>query len=121
MKAILTLIIGHGKMEHNVDYGKLNKRIVFTENDHRHVNFLMKLKALGLTQSKFFRYIVTGLINDDDRIHSFIEDMSDVSVKKKRKSKKLRELGKEKVENFGLNNTEVENIFDIIAEVFPEL
>lgn len=108
-------------MEHNIDYGKLNKRIVFTENDHRHVSFLMKLKSIGLTQSKFFRYIVTGLINDDPRIHSFIDDMSDVSIKKKRKSKKLRESGEETINKFGLNNSEVENIFDMIAEVFPEL
>ena len=33
-----------------VNYGNLNKRIVFTENDHRHVNFLMKLKYLLLQQ-----------------------------------------------------------------------
>jgi hypothetical protein len=108
-------------MEHNIDYGKLNKRIVFTENDHRHVNFLMKLKTIGLTQSKFFRYIVTGLINDDPRIHSFIDDVSDVSLKKKRKSKKLRESGEQKINDFGLNNSEVENIFDMIAEEFPTL
>ena len=107
--------------EHNIDYGKLNKRIVFTENDHRHVKFLMKLKAVGLTQSKFFRYIITGLINDDSRIHEFIEDISDVSIKKKTKSKKLREAGENKLNDFGLNNSEVENIFDIIAEEFPTL
>ena len=29
-------------MSTNIDYGKLNKRIVFTENDHRHVKFLTK-------------------------------------------------------------------------------
>jgi hypothetical protein len=108
-------------MEHDIDYGKLNKRIVFTENDHRHVNFLMKLKSLGLTQSKFFRYIVTGLINDDPRLHDFIESISDVSIKKKRKSKKLRESGEEKMNDFGLNANEVENIFDMIAEEFPTL
>ena len=76
-------------IEHEIDYGKLNKRIVFTENDHRHVNFLMKLKSIGLTQSKFFRYVITGLINDDERLHSFIEDISDVSVKKKKTAKKI--------------------------------
>tara|TARA_Y100001937_G_scaffold120640_1_gene178201 strand:+ start:6701 stop:7027 length:327 start_codon:yes stop_codon:yes gene_type:complete len=108
-------------MEHNIDYGKLNKRIVFTENDHRHVNFLMKLKSIGLTQSKFFRYVITGLINDDARLYEFIEDISDVSIKKKKKSKKLRENGNKKMQEMGLNNTEVENIFDMIAEVFPEL
>ena len=108
-------------MTQEIDYGKLNKRIVFTENDHRHVNFLMKLKSIGITQSKFFRYIITGLINDDERIHSFIEDVSDLSKKKKTKSKKLRTEGELNVSNMGLNNDEVENIFDLIAEEFPSL
>jgi hypothetical protein len=108
-------------MEHEIDYGKLNKRIVFTENDHRHVNFLMKLKSTGLTQSKFFRYIITGLINDDPRLHSFIEEISDVSIKKKNISKKLRKAGLEKVNDFALDNDEVDNLFDMIAEEFPTL
>ncbi len=108
-------------MEHEIDYGKLNKRIVFTENDHRHVNFLMKLKSIGLTQSKFFRYIITGLINDDPRIHDFIEEMSDVSIKKKNISKKLRSAGAQTVGDLGLNDGEVDNIFDMIAEEFPDL
>jgi hypothetical protein len=107
--------------EQDIDYGKLNKRIVFTENDHRHVQMLMKLKTLGLTQSKFFRYIISGLITDDPRIYEFLDDVSDVSLKKKRKSKKLREQGQETLNDFGLNNSEVENIFDMIAEEFPTL
>tara|TARA_R110000787_G_scaffold265099_1_gene371044 strand:+ start:222 stop:548 length:327 start_codon:yes stop_codon:yes gene_type:complete len=108
-------------MEHNIDYGKLNKRIVFTENDHRHVNFLMKLKSIGVTQSKFFRYIISGLIEDDPRLHEFIDDISDVSKKKKKTSKKLRTAGNEKLNDYGLNKDDVENIFDMIAEEFPTL
>ena len=40
-------------MSNEIDYGKLNKRIVFTENDHRHAKFLMKLKKswVSLSQS----------------------------------------------------------------------
>jgi len=108
-------------MENEIDYGKLNKRIVFTENDHRHVKFLMKLKSLGLTQAKFFRYIITGLLNDDSRIHDFVEEISDVSKKRKGQARKLRQAGQEKANDYGLSENEVENIFDMIAEVFPEL
>tara|TARA_A100001015_G_C14984453_1_gene710898 strand:- start:360 stop:686 length:327 start_codon:yes stop_codon:yes gene_type:complete len=108
-------------MEHEINYGNLNKRIVFTENDHRHVNFLMKLKSLGVTQSKFFRYIITGMINDDERLYNFIDEISDVSVKKKSTSKKMRKKGIENLSDFGLNDGEVNNIFDMIAEEFPEL
>jgi len=108
-------------MADDIDYGKLNKRIVFTENDHRHVNFLMKLKTIGLTQSKFFRYVISGLIDDDPRLYEFIDDVSDVSKKKKKISKKLRTTGIDKINDYALNDSDVENIFDMIAEEFPTL
>lgn len=108
-------------MEDKIDYGRLNKRIVFTENDHRHVNFLMKLKSVGLTQSKFFRYIITGFINDDERLYDFIEEISEVSKKKKLLSRRLKEKGAQQAVEIGLNENEVDNIFDLIAEEFPTL
>ena len=76
-------------MSKNVDYGKNDKRIVFTENDHRHVKLLMKLKADGLTQAKFFRSLITGYLNGDERIHSYIDEVGGLSIKRKHKSKKL--------------------------------
>jgi hypothetical protein len=104
-----------------IDYGKLNKRIVFTENDHRHVKLLMKLKADGLTQSKFFRCLITGYIDGDVRIHEYIDEVGGLSIKRRNKSKKLREEGMKKLSDFSLNDGEIENIFDIIAEEHPEL
>ena len=108
-------------MPEEIDYGKLNKRIVFTENDHRHVKLLMKLKADGITQSKFFRSLITGYIDGDERIHSYIDEVSGLSIKRKNKSKKLREEGMQKLKDFSLNDGEIENIFDLIAEEHPEL
>ena len=49
-------------MSNEIDYGKLNKRIVFTENDHRHAQLVLKLKHDGMRQSDFFRSIITGYI-----------------------------------------------------------
>lgn len=105
----------------DIDYGKLNKRIVFTENDHRHVKLLMRLKADGLTQSKFFRCLITGYIDGDIRIHEFIDEVGGLSIKRRNKSKKLREEGMKKLSDFSLNDGEIENIFDIIAEEHPDL
>ena len=109
------------EIDNQVDYGKLNKRIVFTENDHRHVKFLLKLKSIGMTQSKFFRLIITGIIEDNKALYQYIHEYSDVSLKKKQVSKKLREQGESAISELGLNDNEVENIFDMIAEEFPLL
>ena len=108
-------------MSQDIDYGNLNKKIVFTDNDHRQVQLKMRLKTLGLTQSQFFRLMITGVLSDDDRIYDFISDHSKLSIKRKLKSRKLRESGKQTVADFGLGENEIDNIFDLIAEEFPEL
>jgi len=108
-------------MSMNIDYGKLNKRIVFTENDHRHVKFLMKLKELGLTQSGFFRSIITGVIDDDDRLFSFMSENTKLSKKRVAKATSLRQSGKELASDIGLEQSEIDNLFDLIQEEHPEL
>lgn len=108
-------------MSTDIDYGKLNKRIVFTENDHRHVQFLLKLKELGLTQSKFFRSIITGVISDDDRLFSFMSDHTGLSKKRIAKAKALREEGKQNNIDIGFNQSEIDNLFDLIEEEHPDL
>ena len=42
-----------------VDYGNLNKKIVFAENDHRHAQLILRLRHDDLKQSHFFRALIT--------------------------------------------------------------
>jgi hypothetical protein len=44
-------------MSTEIDYGNLTKRIIFTDNDHRQAQLLIRLKQDALTQSAFFRHI----------------------------------------------------------------
>ncbi len=104
-----------------IDYGNLNKRIVFTENDNRHAQFMMKLREVGITQSKFFRLIITGFIDGDDRLFEFISENSGQSRPKTAKINKLREKGKELMHDLAFDDTEIENIFDLIEQEYPDL
>lgn len=108
-------------MPTEIEYGKLTKRVVFTENDHRHAQLVLKLKHDGLKQAQFFRSIVTGYIAGDERIQSYVEEVSSLSKERKLKSKKLRTAGKQKVADFGFTDGEIDNIFDLIEEEHPEL
>ena len=105
----------------DVDYNNLNKRIVFTENDNRHAQFMMKLREVGITQSKFFRLIITGFIEGDTRLFNFISENSGQSKTKVQKIKKLRDKGKKLMEDLAFDDTEIDNIFDLIAEEHPDL
>jgi hypothetical protein len=104
-----------------INYGKLNKRIVFTDNDHRHAQLLIKLRSDSMTQADFFRSIVGAYISGDQDIQNFIDRIKKQSLKRKEKSKRLRQAGAQKVKDFGLNEGEIENIFDIIEEESPDL
>ena len=107
--------------ENQIQYGKLTKRIVFTENAHRHAKLTVRLKHENKRQSDFFRGLITGYLNNDERICSFIDDIKPQSKTKKQKSKKLIQQGQESLENFGFSEKEISNIFDIIEEEHPDL
>jgi uncharacterized protein YjiS (DUF1127 family) len=102
-------------------YGKNTKKIVFLDTDHRHANLIIRLRHDGLTQSDFFRSLITGYIEGDARIQDYIDEISTHSKLKKKRSRKLRQTGQEQLADMGLSDQQVENIFDLIAEEFPEL
>ena len=108
-------------MSNDTNYGNMTKRIVFTENDHRHAQLVLKLKYLRLTQAAFFRHVITGLIEDDARIVEYTHDISFKSKNKKAKSQKLQKIGVQKLRDFGLSEDDVEDIFDLIEEEGPDL
>jgi uncharacterized protein YeeX (DUF496 family) len=105
----------------DVEYGRLNKKIVFTDNDHRHAQLIIKLKHAGLKQSEFFRSLITAYIAGDERIESYIDEISTLSKNRKQKSKNLKNQGSQTVKDFGFTDGEIENIFDIIEEGHPDL
>ena len=104
-----------------VEYGKNLKRIVFTEIDHRHAQLVVKLKNDGITQAKFFRNLITGYLEGDPRLVEFVREKGNLSIQRKSKIHKLEEKGKALVQELGLDEGQVEDIFDMIAEEFPDL
>lgn len=105
----------------NESYGKNNKRIVFTESDHRHAKLILKLKGDGLTQAKFFRSVISGYLDGDDRIREFVFEHSEFSQNKKKKIEKLRTKGEKAISELGLNEDQIDDLFDVISMEFPDL
>ena len=107
------------------DYGVREKKIVFNDTDKRHADLKIRLQHDDLTQANFFRALVTGYINKDPRIVSYLyewrEKNEGYSRKKRSVTEKLLKKGEEIKEVFGLSEQEVENIFDLIEEEHPDL
>ena len=102
-------------------YGKNQKRIVFTESDHRHAQLIVKLKSDGMTQAKFFRSLISGYLEGDDRIVGYVLEQSSLSMSRKTKVEKYRNDGKKIVSHLGLNEDQIEDLFDVIAGEHPDL
>jgi len=108
-------------MAEEIDYGNLTKRIIFVDNDHRHAKLLVKLKYDGLKQSDFFRHIVSGYLANDTRIDEYVEELKTQSLKRKSKTRKLKQAGRRNASDLNLRKEEIENIFDILEEEHPDL
>tara|TARA_B100001094_G_scaffold277866_1_gene286973 strand:+ start:4330 stop:4656 length:327 start_codon:yes stop_codon:yes gene_type:complete len=108
-------------MVDDLEYGKNQKRIVFTDTDHRHAQLIVKLKTDGMTQANFFRSLISGYIDGDERIENFILEYGKHSIKKKQQVERIRKTGRTKVSELGLDDEQIDNLFDLIAEEFPEL
>ena len=108
-------------MSNDIDYGKLTKKIVFTENDHRQAKLVTKLRQDGLTQSKFFRHMVTAYLDEDERIVSYVDEIKPQSKSRKTKTKRLRDQGNQAISDLGLSEQQVVDIFDLIAKEHPDL
>ena len=99
----------------------MNKRVVFTTNDHEHAKFILKLKHDGFTQSAFFRLIIENYIQENEALLKFVDQIKPQSQMRKTKSRKLRHQGKQLVSDLGFSDGEIDNIFDILEQEFPDL
>lgn len=101
------------------------KRIVFEDTGARQAALKVRLDYDGLKQSQFFRAVVTGYLEKDEDMMNFVERLQrEEAVYSKRRieeSKKLRLQGEETKIKFGLEQNDIENIFDLIEEENPDL
>jgi hypothetical protein len=101
------------------------KKIMFYDTAKRRTDLNIKLKYDNLKQSEFFRMMITGYLDCDPHILSFVveskEEMEIHNVAKRRKSKALRKKSEETKKNFSLDDSDIEDLFDIIAEEHPDL
>tara|TARA_E500000331_G_C17188922_1_gene683943 strand:+ start:60 stop:398 length:339 start_codon:yes stop_codon:yes gene_type:complete len=107
------------------EYGPNDKKVIFYDNDKRHADLKIRLQHDGLTQSAFFRMMITGYLNKDSDLLAFIDNYKQEagtqSATQRKKMNKMIEKGREAEETHGLREAEVSDIFDLIEQEHPEL
>mgnify|MGYP006408971623 CR=1 FL=1 len=108
-----------------VKYGKSGKKIVFYDSDKRHADLKIRLQYDGLTQSAFFRGMISGYLKQDEDIVNFVNKLKDEnnsqSASKRTRIKKMSNARQETIDKFALKGEEIESIFDILEEECPDL
>jgi hypothetical protein len=97
------------------------KRIIFTDNLHRHTKLTIVLKYYKVTQSKFFRRIISAVLNEEPAVMSYLEELSPRSIKRKQKAERLKTKGEKALDDLGMSERERDHIFDILESEFPDL
>ena len=101
------------------------KKMMFWESPKRQADLKIRLQLDGFTQSHFFRALITGYLGKDENILRYLDDYKEKhktqGISKRKQIKKGIKAYKDTQEKFALDENEVEDIFDIIAEEFPEL
>ena len=106
-------------------YGREGKKVVFYDTDKRHAELKIRLKHDEFTQAEFFRTLITGYLDKDEDILTFLHRYIKQEGKQSKKhliiNKQLIAEGKKTESKFALNDDEIENIFDLLEEEHPEL
>lgn len=100
------------------------KRVVFTDTDKRHAELKIRLHYDNLRQTEFFRGLITGYIENDENVLKFIEKLKkqkNISKSKRNKVNKMHTEASHTIEKFGLNEGDIESIFDLLEQEHPEL
>ncbi len=99
-------------------YGKEEKKIMFADTDKRHAELRLKLRRDGLSQVEFFKSIVTGYIENDPNIVSYIslikENKKLIGKKKLKDQKSLIEKGNQTLKDLGLTEGDLDFVYDLI-------
>lgn len=101
------------------------KRVVFTDTDTRHAQLRIRLQHDSITQADFFRAMITGYLENNGLIVKYLANYKEKHgiQNKKKRGRVVEEIeeGEHLLEKFGIKDDELEGIFDLIAEEFPEL
>ena len=90
------------------------------------VDLKIKLHHHGVTQAAFLRGAVKAFLQEDERFMQWfgawkLQNSTIKSTQRHQKSDKLKQAGEELASKFGINDGELEDIFDVIAKEHPEL
>jgi len=101
------------------------KKFMFYDTEKRQADLRIRLHYDGINQSYFFRAMVTGYIEKDSELLSYLDRYRHAhgiqGVNKREASQRLLHKGRETESKFALAVGEIEDIFDMIEQECEDL
>jgi hypothetical protein len=108
-----------------MDKNDKTKRIVFESTTNKHAQLKIRLQYDSMTQAEFFRCLIEGYLSKDNKILDYLQEYRLSKGKDSKRNAKYREKDMQKsndlLKKFGIKDDELEDIFDLIEEEFPDL
>jgi len=98
----------------------LYKKIIFFEKITNSVELIAKLKNDNLNGAKFFRIVIQAYLDHDPKFMEWYNEQRKIlKVPKKRieKTKQFFDESEQILNDYYLNDEEIENIFDILEKI----
>ena len=96
------------------------KKMMFYDSAERQIKLRIRCNFDGITQSQFFRMMITGYIEDEELIATYMEKCKEKyhiqGIQKRTKIQQIQRKRKLQNEKFSLKEKEIENIFDAIEQ-----
>tara|TARA_R110000796_G_scaffold213006_1_gene329098 strand:- start:274 stop:612 length:339 start_codon:yes stop_codon:yes gene_type:complete len=94
------------------------KKLMFYDSEDRQARLKIRCAFDGISQSQFFRMMITGYLEDNDLIYSFMkkckEDYQIQGQQKRNTIDRTRNNSQKTSNKFALDKEEIESIFDTI-------
>jgi|TARA_R110001583_G_scaffold127018_1_gene278628 hypothetical protein len=101
------------------------KRVHFYADKDAHIRFRTSLEKHNMTMSEFLRACCEGVSEDDKDMMTFLESYKEKTKKHSKSKSKILKKDSEKsdnlLEDLGIDENDIESLFDFIADQHPEI
>ena len=101
------------------------KRVRFYIKNDAHIRFKASLEKHQLTMSEFLRACCQAVSEDNPLILDYLNPFKETSEKNSKRNndiiKKDKQKGDALLEEFGIGDEEIQDLFDLIADQHPEI
>lgn len=99
------------------------KKVTFFVTEMEHALFRIQLKYDNMLQGAFFRMVMNDYTEKNPELMNYVYNRLNIKGNGRRLKMTRKDQKQEKqiIEDFGLNEDDIKNIFDIIATEDPDL